>query len=241
METEYLGKKKGKVGIEVIDENDSMHTVEVGLDDGGIIFHGTDDYPHKREDRTQEEQAIMSQVEARAQYAAQQEFPQEDILTPMWNPHHIERGLDAFSNYPLDDFHDEFHDFYNALQDPSPYVDDPDMVFDTVVISKPARLQNDRITDVERMSIAYNRSDGTGTNTGRHDDYPPHELLLFELPPLDFEDHITFKDHFHEILVNHLMAQIRDCYLHMGEQPPREYRVEGIGKLDIHGDGVGHT
>ncbi len=239
MNTEYLGKKQGRIGIKVIDENNSVHKVEVGLN-GEIAFHGNDDYPHKREKRTEEQQRIMSQVEVRAQYAAQREFPKEDILEPMWDIKHLEAGLEALTRYDIGSFREEFRDFYEALDSPGQYID---AAFDLneVEVYKVFRFQGSEIIDVAPVFLQYYDDADEPHTVGTFPDYPEDEQIVCVIPPLDLPADYDYEEQFHDIVVSHVMAQIRDLYFHMGEMPPEEYQIQGIGKLNIHGDGVGET
>lgn len=224
------------IGIRLYDERESEHTVEVDWD-GNVVFHGNDDYPHSPEERTEEEQRIMSQVEERARYEAQKQFPDADILDPMWDPEHIERGLEAMTNYPIEEFKDTFWDFYAAVDDPSPLVSDPEMDPETAMANKLVRFRDGAVVDTSDVSVDYERHDGQSNSVGSVPDYPDDERLVLSLPVMDFADDFSFPEDFYDIVIAHLMAQIRDIYLNMGEDPPAEYRVEGIGKLRIVGDG----
>lgn len=239
METEYLGKKKGKVGIKVLDERQSPHKVEVGID-GEILFHGTNDYPHKREERTEEEQRIMTQVEERAKHAAQQEFPDADIVHPMWDPSHIEAGIKAFANYPLAKFHEEFRDFYEAMVDPWAFIDDPDLDPKTLLVNRSVHFRDGEILDFSHLVFEYARTDGTEHRQGAVPSIPDEEELVIYQPHVDHADDFDYEDQFQDIIMSHLFAQIRDIYLNMGEEPPEKYLVEGMGKIDIVGDGIGN-
>ncbi|QGN08265.1 hypothetical protein Hrd1104_11415 [Halorhabdus sp. CBA1104] len=235
MEAKVVGHKEENCGVEVYDERENRHVITIEWN-GRIQRHSQESYPHDPDDRTDEEQRIMCQVEERARYAAQQEFPEADILDPLWDPEHIEEGLEALTNYPLAEFQEQFRDYYEALQRPSEFVDDPDMDPETSGIAKPFRVRDGQVVEVSDIEIVYERTDGTAHSTGKTWEYPREELIVCSMPRIAFEDHITFEEHFPDFLVNHLMAQIRDIYLNMGEQPPREYRVQGHGKLDIYGD-----
>lgn len=239
METSILGHDEKGCGVEVYDENGNRHAVSINWE-GEVFEHGTQDYPLKREDRTQEQQRIMSQVEARARYAAQREFEDEDILDPMWDIKHLERGLKALSRYPLEDFHQQFRDFYDALRHPGQFITDG---FDLgeVAVFKSFRFQDAEILDVAPVFVRHYTSQTTADDYGTKPHYPPDERIVACLPPMDFEAGYQYEDQFHDLVTGHLLAEIRDCYLHMGEMPPEEYQVEGIGKFDIHGDGTGDT
>jgi len=242
MECEILGHREDDVGVEVIDEKGLVHTVEVGWDGEVVHFFDKEDYPHDPEDRTEDEQRILFQVQERAKYEAQLEFPEEDILDPMWDPRHVESGLEALNNMSDEWFAEHFREFYEGLNDPAQFVDDPKMDIETAIVYYPFRFRDGEVIDVSTMEIAYQYEDRTG---GDHyqatDNFPAEERLTLLLPRMDFKDHITFENDFRDIVNNHIMSQIRDIFRNMGETPPEVYQIEGFGKMDIHGDGVGET
>ncbi|WP_049915449.1 hypothetical protein [Haloferax mucosum] len=238
MEANLLGYDDEDCGFEVFDENNNRHVISVEWD-GSIGQHATKDYPLKREDRTQEEQRIMSQVEVRARYAAQQEFPDADILLPMWDIEHLEAGLEALVNYPLDEFHREFRDFYEALRDPGQFITDSDFDPEMVKAFKIYRFRDGEILDISPVLVRHLTGGNTADDYGPKPDYPEDELISCCLPNMEFVDYFDYETQMQDLVVGHVVAQIRDLYLHMGEMPPEEYQVEGIGKLDINGDGIG--
>lgn len=242
MDTNIIGHDEEDCGVEVFDERGNRHAVTMSWD-GQVWEHGTGDYPHKREDRTEEEQRIMSQVEERAKYAAQQEFPEEDILEPMWDPEHIKRGIEALKAYQLDDFHREFRDYYKALQNPAKYASDPreSVVVESARIYKAFTITPDnRIDEIDDVALSYECQDGSDGSAGRVREMDD-SLIVCAMPALDIGADFDYEDEFHKLVITHLIAQIRDIYLHMGEEPPEEYKVQGVGKLNIHGDGIGET
>ena len=224
METNYLGRKKGKVGIEVIDENESMHTVEVGLDGGEIIFHGTDDYPHKRDDRTLEQQKIMTQVEKRAKFAAQQEFPDADILDPEWNPGEVRRAIEAIGQMDVEAFAREFDTCYRMVTEPTSF--EGVTAENVQMIHQPLYIGDDTtVSFVPRPAIQYKTGDGaTVTDLDDRVNHQDGAKIKIALPPLEFDDGAyEFPDGFQVFIIEHLHAQIRDLYRHMGETPPEQY------------------
>ncbi|WP_233357387.1 hypothetical protein [Halococcoides cellulosivorans] len=179
----------------------------------------------------------MAQVEARAKYAAQREFPDADILHPMWDIDHLMRGVEAISNYPIGEFHRTFRDFYEALESPAEFVSDASRVDDrTWEIHKSFTITPDnRIEDVLDVALVAATDDGDSIEVGPEPtDY--EYAITAGMPMMDFADDFDFEAEFHEIVVANLMAQVRDLYLHMGEQPPEEYQIEGFGKFSINGD-----
>jgi len=239
METEILGHDDHDCGVQVFDENGHEHRLTIAWD-GSIREHGTDDYPHKREERTEEEQRIMTQVEERAKHEAQQAFPDADIVHPMWDPSHIEAGIEAFGNYPKEQFLTEFREFYEAMRDPSQCIDDPQMDPETVTVNRSLHFRDGEILHVSDLVFEYKHPDGSEHVLGEARSPPPEEELIVYQPYVEFADDFDYEQQFHGVILSHLMAQIRDIYLNMGEDPPPKYRVEGIGKLNIVGDDVGN-
>ncbi|WP_323677349.1 hypothetical protein [Halorubellus sp. PRR65] len=227
METEYLGRKKGKVGIKVFDDNGGTHKVEIGLD-GELIFHGTDDYPHRPADRNQEERRITNQVEARAQYAAQQEFPEEDILPFEWHPDKLEKVVTAIQQHPDDEFERDFRAFYDAIQHPP--VDRPREEVDLVIVGVRLDDAHEHIEHVTEPIVGF-REDGEVEMRGPHADVACH--LTLNSPVYEFD--WAFGPQFREFLALLAKCHVRDAYLHMGENPPEEYMVKGHGKIRFFG------
>ncbi|WP_181685385.1 hypothetical protein [Halorhabdus salina] len=241
METEFVDYDDEEIAILVTDERELNHQIAMDWS-GAITYHGTDEYPHEPEDRTDDEQRIMSQVEERARYAAQQEFPEADILDPMWNIDHVERGIEALSNYPIEDFRRVFREYYDALRAPWDFIEEPAHdPEDELVLYPFAITEDNRIAEVGDVCIVYDQTDGTEEIVGEMATWEEYDRIVCILPSLDFGEGVTFEEGFHEIVLGHLMAVVRDLYLHMGESPPDEFNVEGIGKFDIHGDGIGET
>lgn len=237
MEVEFIGEDEEVVAFDVIDPNGNKHELDVARDsEGTITYHGTDNYPHERENRMDEEQRIMSQVEARARFAAHQKFD-ERFVDPMWDPAYVERGIQALSKYPLEAFHEKFRDFYEALEDPRPYVDDPAHDPGGEAIVKAFGISSlNEIEVVSDVVVQYETASGRAEKTAPHPEYDEYDLIGCALPRMTFEDEITFENDFHKVVLVHLKCQIRDIYRNMGEDPPAEYDVEGVGKLEYFGD-----
>jgi len=156
----------------------------------------------------------------------------------MWDPDHIEKGIEAFANYPDEQFLDEFRPLYDAMRDPSKFIDDPDMDPETVVANLSLHFRDSQIIDVSDLVLQYKRTDGSQHTTGSVRSVPNDRELLISLPHAEFADHFDYREQFQGLVLSHFMAQIRDIYLNMGEDPPPEYQVEGVGKLSIVGDDV---
>ena len=73
--------------------------------------------------------------------------------------------------------------------------------------------------------LYYPHSDSHGERLrGEHslEDHPDARLTMEAGPITDIET-------FQYLLIHHLVCQIRDCYIGMGEQPPKPYRLVGRG------------
>lgn len=235
-DTESLGQNDEEIGVQVFDERDIEHVVHVTRD-GAVSEHYADVYSHKVEDRSEQEQRIMSQVEGRAKYAAKREFEEADILEPMWDVPHLEAGLEALSRYSLGKFHREFRDFYDALDDPGAFITGE---FD--------------IEDVE-VSNSYHSREGSSSTSGTSPSgtspatAPPTTTAPSRVSPRG-----TQRLHSPGVGVRrrlrlrgvvpgsrHSASPGVDSGLlpPRGRDAPEEYQVEGIGEFDIHGDGLG--
>jgi len=239
MNAEIADHDQDGVGVRVYDESDFEHQIALSWD-GEVTYHGTDDYPHDPDDRTDEEQTIMAYVEARAKYEAHQEFPDADILDPMWDIDHLEAAMEALAASPLDQFHDDFRDLYEATKRPADFVNESDFDEETLRVYGFYRFRDGEVIDGVPIVLRHYTDDQAFT-TGSHPDYPEEETMVMILPSMEYPDDYDYEAEFHELVLNHIMAQIRDLYLHMGEDPPDQYDIEGIGKWDINGDGIGAT
>lgn len=238
--TKILGSDADAIGVEVYDERDIRHIVNIEWS-GEIEKHTCEanTYPEQREDLNDEEQRIMLQVEERARYTAQKEFPEEDILHPMWDPAHVKAGIKALGNYPLEQFHESFEEFYEAIIDPESFIERSPIDETSVVVNTSVRFREGDVLSVDGLEITYKTPDGREHCMGGLPDYPEDEQLVISLPKMDFDDDFDYYEDFQDTVMTHLFAQVRDIYLNMGEEPPEEFLVEGIGKYKIIGDGIG--
>lgn len=238
MRTDILGHDAEDCGIEIYDDEGERHVISVSWN-GEIIQHATKGYPNDPADRTDEQQRIMSRVEARALYAAHREFPDAGLVDPQWDPDHLQRGIEALSNYPLEEFNRQFRDFYEVVRDPLAHIPHDDAVLDHTRVHKPFTITADnRIDTVYDVFVVYERETGDVTSYGEPSGADQDRVITLGLPKHDFDDPFEYDSGFAEIALQHLIAQVRDIYYHMGEEPPDEYKVQGWGKFEFYGDGV---
>jgi hypothetical protein len=202
--------------------------------DGTVREHGTDDYPHKREARTLEQQKIMTQVENRATFAAQQEFPEKDILDPEWNPVELDRALQALETMHVDEFAQQFRTCYEMITSPESFGEvtarTAQIIFQPFYVDR-----NNDVCAVPRPVLQYKQNGEvlmTDEEPGTFDQ--PGTKFTVTLPPMTFaDDEYEFPDGFQVFLIKHMGAKIRDVYIDMGEEPPEPVDIdrEFPGKL----------
>ena len=235
METKILGHDNDAIGVEVYDVRSIRHIVNVEWD-GNIEKHTRDEgtYPKKRANRTLEEQKIMTQVESRARFAAQMEFPEEDILDPEWDPRELDRALQALETMHVEAFAEQFRTCYEMITSPESF---GEVTAQTAqIIFQPFYVDaNNDVTAVPRPVLQYKQRGEvlmTEEEPGTFDQ--PGTKFTVTLPPMTFaEDEYEFPDGFQVFLIKHMGAKVRDVYIDMGEDPPENvaFDRELPGKL----------
>jgi hypothetical protein len=166
----------------------------------------------------------MTQVEARAKLAAQREFPDAEILSIEWLPEGVERGIAALQTMHVDEFADEFETCYQMVTAPERF---EDVTEETAqLVHQPFFIDDSNDVQYVPTPIIQYRNDGEVQTTHRESgiSQAPGEKLTIMLPPLEFHDgDYEFPDGFQVFLIEHLQAQIRDIYRHVGEEPPEPY------------------
>ncbi|WP_154020986.1 hypothetical protein [Haloarcula sp. CBA1127] len=183
----------------------------------------------------------MQQVRIRAEYAAHAHFEDEDIIEdPAWLPGEIERAMEVIRTLPTETFAEHFREYYDAVRDHTGERIDDD-VQAVVRIRKLIYISDDNeLVHTTPAKIQYMDTDGETQVTNLSAEGPDgFDSFVVTLPPLTFErDDFEFPESFQALVVSNLMCQIRDIYLNMGEEPPTEYQVEGIGKTATLHDGL---
>lgn len=240
MEANILGHDERGFGVEVYDPDGARHTFEFDWD-GYVEKHGQDVYPRDSAKRTDEEERLMQQVRARAMYAANVHFEERELIeSSSWVPAKVERAMEVVRTLPRKTFVEHFREYYDSVRDHTgERIDDDVQSVDR--IRKFIHVSEDgRFVGSTTPSVQYTDTSGTPRVTSRDaEKHPTADSFVLSLPPLTFErDDFEFPDSFQALLVSHLMCQIRDIYLNIGEQPPTEYQVEGMGKPKTLHDGL---
>lgn len=228
METSIIGHDDEDVGVRVHDREGVEHVISVGWD-GDIIEHGVSEYPNDAADRTDYEDAVIRWAQASAAYAVHREMD-ADIIPPNLLPEKVAEAITAIQALSDDEFREKFYDYYEALQDPP--VDAP--IDDVALLIKGMEIRDGpevgRVTNVRVYADADGDGEFDAHNVIGEDDFSTQAL---HMPPQEIE--WDFGERFREAIVHHLKCQIRDLYIHVGEDPPEEYAVDGYGKLDVNG------
>jgi len=208
---------------------------------GNVTNHGQDVYPLDASERTDEQERLMQQVRVRAEYAAHAHFEDEEIIEdPAWLPGEIERAMEVIRTLPTETFAEHFREYYDAVRDHTgERIDDDVQSVDRVRKLIHISDENEFIGS-SATTIQYTDKSGETQVTNQDVDEPAHaDSHVVTLPPLTIErDDFEFPESFQALVVSNLMCQIRDIYLNMGEEPPTEYQVEGIGKTTTLHDGL---
>lgn len=215
------------IGVEVFDENNLRHWIALEWD-GSIRGHETDDYPHSREDRTKEEQRIMTQVEQRARYEAHQAFPDENVLSPALLPETIERGIAATQEMPADQFGEVFREYYHTVLDPSDALPAGVSADQARAVTFAFAITDDDQFDVPgNVNVFYVSDDGVLDGTNPQDFPPGTDFVKLYLPITpDLGADLDYPEDFFALVQANLVSQARDRYLQMGMEPPEEYQVD---------------
>ena len=220
MNTEIAGHDDVDCGVEVYDNHGSRHTVQVTWE-GEIAFHGNDEYPHNPADRTFEQQVVMTQVEERAKVAAQREFPEEDILETEWLPEGVQRGVEAFQTMDVEVFADHFETCYEMVTHPERF---PGVTRETAqIVWQPFYIDaSNTVTAVPEPVLQYKeRGEVQTTDADSAMQGYAGDKLTISLPPMEFDEgDYEFPDDFQVFCIEHMYAQLRDVYEHIGETPP---------------------
>ncbi|MBX0306046.1 hypothetical protein EGD98_20575 [Halomicroarcula sp. F24A] len=211
----------------VIDDNGNENRLTIEWD-GTVREHGTDDYPHKREDRTFEQQVVMTQVEERAKVAAQREFPQEDILETEWMPEGVQRGVEALQTLDVERFAEDFERCYDMVTHPERF---PGVTRKTAqIVWQPFYIDASNTVNAVPEPVIQYKERGEVKTTDPESAMRGYggDKLTISLPPMVFDEgDYEFPDGFQVFCIEHMYAQLRDIYEHIGETLP-----EGFPDID---------
>lgn len=129
MKAVITGETDELVGVNLRDDNDVEHVLDVRKKDGEITAHDQDTYPHKAAKQSNNEAVHLEQTHAYARYYVQRErgyATLEPRLTPEWLAH----TLGAVFALDFEEFTDYFgeyaHQYHSALRpDIDPIVEVP--------------------------------------------------------------------------------------------------------------------
>lgn len=223
MRAEIAGKDQDGAGVKVTDDEGGVHQVVV-LPDGSVDEHSGPEHLSPEED-----ESLLEAVENLAIYTVhwQTDF---EVVDPPWDPNVIRRGIDAIESLPDDRFKELFEETYRELQSPSTDapIDHVEMIMQEIYLADDGAIET--VSDI-MVGVTPPGGQFGLANPEAHDpdDYSEQADVSIGLPPYEFD--FPFGDRFREFLVHHLKCQIRDIYHTMGESPPTDCQVNGIGKM----------
>jgi hypothetical protein len=239
VQAELYERQEDCIVVEVIDNSGSLHRVEI-KPDGSIQTHRQNDYPLGSENRTDEQERIFQQVEARAKYHVHRETDY-DVLSAAWNPEEIPRAIEALENLPIQEFTEQFRDFYKALVHTDEFKNEENVCGNVVMVMKSFCYDEElSIPHVDPDVRLYYREDGETNKSGAEFECPPNttRMTLVMAPIREINREFDYPEDFRDLCVNNLICQIRDIYRNMGEEPPADVDIEGYGKPTTLADGL---
>lgn len=222
MKAEITGWEDDQVGVYVYDAQDRQHGV-VFNPDGSIAHHQIPEpIPLETADRTDAEKQLLDEIRHRARFEAHTQT-ECDLIQPSWDPQSIRRIIDVIEQLPADDFEQHFHSTYHQLQDP------PHLPIENIdVLVKKLKFANNAFTTSDLLVVGIEDDEYSFVNKEAEPDWDADAVIA--LPPMQFDFEF---DGFRGYLIHHLKCQIRDIYTQMGEQPPEDCQLEGLGKLEV--------
>lgn len=221
MEAQIAGKDNESAGVQVFDDLDREHQVVIAPD-GKILEHvGPDGVT------TEEDGELIDAVQVFARYTAHWETD-FDIIDHPWDPGVIRQGIEAIRSLSDGQFRELFEQTYYELQDPSTDapIDDVEVLYQGIYLAEDGSIRE--VTGV-MVGVTPPGGEFRWMNPEASDKDQMADFTV-NLPPYEFD--FPFGERFREFLIHHLKCQIRDIYHEMGQKPPEDCRVDGIGKME---------
>lgn len=217
------------VAIRVVDNQGKEHKISVNKD-GSDLRQEQKEYP-AYEDRTIEQKEMFAQA---ARYARYYIYENEGYEAFRWdeNPIALEDTHSVLKNLSIEEFETYFEAYYESVTGQSGAVIPPAEIHGKNTYIALDLYLNEERTVIDTVSEIYftYEADGTRKSTRVIGNQEPTPTARVELIPLP---ETVSLEQFHTIVCSHLLCQIRDYYVGMGEEPPEEYRVLGPGKPEF--------
>ncbi|ELZ89502.1 hypothetical protein C453_00460 [Haloferax elongans ATCC BAA-1513] len=234
MEASIEGGDDEGCGLEITDNQEVEHWIEIKYESGEISYHEQEGYPDNSEKRTSHGNEMVRQARDHAKWYVAQET-EHDTVPWYLDTERLQSVRSAIDDCVDDELRTYFYEFYRQLAgeyDADIVQPHPDPVPARAAMNDYREYKLDiYLTDngeIEASSGVHVMYYG-GVNDEQYiwaeDPYPdrqPDGRLEHVVLDIDWEQFDTFLDY-------HLRCQIRDSYLSRGEDPPEEYRVLGPG------------
>lgn len=249
MDATVIGENEDGIGVDVTDNQGTLHEISIEKGTWEIVYHEQDGYSDDPDERTGQENFAVRTARNYAKWYVDEQTDHDTL------PWHLDADrVDAArqvladrSDAELDEHFDHYRRQLAGEHDPSVDQPRPDPVpqheaaFDYVEYKLDVYLTDDGddLAATSGVHVLYYAGVDDDRVLRGDDPFPdrtPHARL--EHPPFDL-DESTLR----QFLDYHLRCQIRDCYLATGREPPEEFRVLGPGHSEVmllymHLDGV---
>lgn len=246
MDATLVNSTDDLVSVRVIDRDGYTHFVGLSST-GDFVEHTSDDLPNPDE-YTDDIRERIERVVRYARYIFAQRHPERDVISPTDDPAVLRRALRVLESMRDDQFAVEYEQYRKAMVSPSP--DDweygenfsPEQV---ALVYQPLYF-DDAMGLVTRGETPRYICTNDGETTFVGDDISApvvikHEPLRLQVGLTDDADGIeTVEDPnpeevdmnvFRDFVREQLEAQIRECYIKMGCNPPREFAQDSFGQI----------
>jgi len=236
MQASIQGEDDDGCGLEVIDNNEIEHWIEIKYDTSEISYHEQDGYADDPNKRTSVENEHVRQARNYARYHVYQEKGYNTFSVEKNRPG-VERAKAAIEALPQSVFTDYFTDLYKQVKGNGPDVDRPVPyppgvdTHDPVVILMDLYVDADGALEaVSDIHLKYQGENSSEAFVWNDDPYPDRKPdARIQMMPSFSPSLEAFKKQ----VVYHLRCQLRDCYIGAGIEPPEAYRVLGFGQYKI--------
>lgn len=236
MQASIQGEGDDGCGLEVIDNNEIEHWIEIKYGTSEISYHEQDGYADDPNKRTSVENEHVRQARNYARYYVYQK-KDYDTFSVEKNYPGAERAKTAIEALPQSEFAERFADLYKQVKGNGPDVDRPVPYPPSVDTHDPVVILMDLYVDadgeleaVSDIHLQYQDENASEAFVWNDDPYPDRKPdARIQMMPSFSPSLEAFKKQ----VVYHLRCQLRDCYIGAGVEPPEPYRVLGFGQYKI--------
>lgn len=233
MKAVLTGEVDDLIGVNLRDNNDVEHVLDVRKSDGEITGHQQDGYPDKAAKRTPEESEHVRQARRYARWYVYDQrgyepFPWDENIARI---EAVGDAIEALSTEEFEEYFGEFHENVVGSVDTdgggiaammSSIREGASAYYVDVFLDDDGQIESTSEVNPVIVRDGWERE----LESPQGDRVPDARI---ELPPTP----LVSRELFQPLVVHQTNCQIRDYYIVMGEDPPDEYRVLGFGKYNF--------